>query len=179
MDSLQPDNNGSKPLRIMTIIMSVIALILVVIILLLIFVVSPMGVSGTSMMPGIEDGQHIMVLKVNYKLNRGDIVVFKRPDNDHPPIKRIIAMEGDTVRYSEGVWYVNGEALVEDYVDCLYPADYLAGSTERAALSSLEGLKVNEGELFVLGDNRRVSEDSHKYGCIKIEWLIGKMIAVY
>lgn len=155
--------------------------LLAVAVIVLFFIVTPTLVSGESMLPTLEDGQHMMVLKVGYDVNKGDIIVFERPGSENPPVKRVIAMGGDTVRFRDGVWYVNDEALYEDYIlGDGYPSDYMTLG-DPAVSSALigGGLTLAEDELFVLGDNRRISYDSHSYGAIKRDWIVGKVVAVY
>ena len=122
-------------------------------------------VIGPSMLPSFEDGQRILVSKVAYYLHepeRGDVVVFQSPTNRREDyIKRIIALPGDTVRVNAGAVYVNGTKLKEPYIK--NPADY-----------TLEQLKIPENNYFVLGDNRRVSNDSHNGWLVPREKIIGK-----
>ena len=116
------------------------------------------------------------------KISRGDIILFERPGSEYPPVKRVIAVAGDTVMFN-GVWVVNGEPLQEDYIlEESYESDYISPYTCDSAeiFDSLStGLTLQEGQLFVLGDNRNNSYDSHKYGAISAEWVIGKVVNVY
>jgi len=122
-------------------------------------------VIGPSMWPSFEDGQRILVSKVVYYFHepeRGDVVVFQSPTELREDyIKRIIALPGDTVRVNAGVVYVNGTKLKEPYIK--NPADY-----------TLKELKIPENNYFVLGDNRRVSNDSHNGWLVPRQKIIGK-----
>jgi signal peptidase I len=122
-------------------------------------------VIGPSMLPNFEDGQRILVSKLAYRLHepqRGDVVVFQSPTNrGEDYIKRIIALPGDTVRVNAGEVYVNGTKLHEPYI--ANPADY-----------TLKELKIPENHYFVLGDNRRVSNDSHNGWLVPRQKIIGK-----
>lgn len=174
------DPSKVKMLRAVNIGLSVAIVLLIGAIVTLIFFISPMQVKGESMLATLHPEERVWVQKVGYRLERGDIIVFDR-ENGVPPIKRIIATEGETVRFDSQTqrWYVDGEALEETYLQSplVYRADYWIETpqTLREALTG-KGLKVGEGELFVLGDNRNNSKDSHEYGCIPLQSVKGKRI---
>lgn len=181
----QTEQTSPKTRRInrgVTAVVAVIFAALIITLIVLFFVVTPYVVSGESMTPTLQDGDRIMVLKTGYEISRGDIILFERPGSEYPPVKRVIAVAGDTVMFN-GVWVVNGEPLQEDYIlEESYESDYISPYTCDSAeifdaLST--GLTLQEGQLFVLGDNRNNSYDSHKYGAISTEWVIGKVVNVY
>ncbi len=126
-------------------------------------------VDGYSMVPTLQDGEYVLVSKLAYRLGEpqhGDIIVFKYPGEPQQDlIKRIIGLPGDSVRVTGSVVYVNGQSLVEPYI---------------AASPVYQGQwKVPEGYLFVLGDNRNDSSDSHSWGLLPIENVIGKALLIY
>ena len=144
-------------------------LMAVVLFLLLNAVTSRVRVYNISMQPTLYECNLLVVNKFAYKLGtpkRGDIVIFHyqgTPTEDY--IKRVIGLPGDTVNISNGVVQVNGQTLTEPYI---------------AALPKYTGTwMVPEGELFVLGDNRNLSSDSHEWGFVKQEWIVGKAVLVY
>lgn len=113
---------------------------------------------GESMMPTIHDGDLLVGTRVFKELNRGDIITAKQLSASGeiiPVVKRVIALEGDTVEISNNVVIVNGVALSEDYI--LEPMD-----------TSDITLVVEEGHVFILGDNRNNSFDSRRAGTIKV-----------
>jgi signal peptidase I len=121
------------------------------------------------MVPTLQDGEYVLVSKLSYKLgepHHGDIIVFKYPGE--PPqdlIKRIIGLPGDSVQVSGLVVYVNGQPLDEPYI---------------AAAPIYQGnWQVPDGFLFVLGDNRNDSSDSHAWGLLPVGNVIGKAILIY
>ena len=126
-------------------------------------------VDGFSMKPSLQDGEYILVSKLSYKLGapqRGDIVVFIFPVNPAEDlIKRVIGLPGDTVTVQAGVLSINGVAIDEPYINA--PPAY-EGSW-----------KVAPDELFVLGDNRNDSRDSHQWGLLPIKNVIGKAVLIY
>lgn len=126
-------------------------------------------VDGFSMRPTLQDGEYILVNKLAYKFSepvRGDIVVFVFPVNpEEDLIKRIIGVPGDTITIQDGMLTVNGVVVDEPYINA--PPAY-NGTWQ-----------VPEGELFVLGDNRNDSRDSHQWGLLPIENVIGRAVLIY
>ncbi len=126
-------------------------------------------VDGFSMRPTLQDGEYILINKLAYTLDepmRGDIVVFVFPVNpEEDLIKRIIGLPGDTVTIQDGVLSINGAVVNEPYINA--PPAY-NGSWP-----------VSEGELFVLGDNRNDSRDSHQWGLLPLENVIGRAVLIY
>ena len=126
-------------------------------------------VDGFSMIPTLKDGEFVLVSKVNYRfgsVERGDIIVFHFPlDPQQELIKRVIGLPGDKVRVQNGSVSVNGQVLSEPYI---------------AAAPAYSGeWVVPEGQLFVLGDNRNDSSDSHSWGFLPFEKVVGKAVVIY
>ena len=148
----------------------VIALAIFVVVYL--FLVQPHQVKGKSMYPNFEDGEYLLTDKVSYKLGqpkRGDVIVFKAPENEkYDYIKRIIGVPGDSVSVSGGHIYINGQGLEEDYL----PGEYetRGGSFLREGQSVV----VKDGEYFCVGDNRSHSSDSREWGMVPFENIIGR-----
>jgi signal peptidase I len=126
-------------------------------------------VDGFSMIPTLQNGEYILVNKLAYQIgqpNRGDIIVFRLPgDESQDLIKRVIGLPGDTVRVSDGIVTINGEKLEEPYIaqNPVYFGEWT----------------VPEGNLFVLGDNRNDSRDSHQWGLLPLDNVIGKSVLIY
>ena len=171
-------------LSIINKILAVIIVLLILSILVVVFVVSPKTIVGESMMPTLKNEQTIWIQKVGYKLKHGDIIVFELSNEAKPPIKRIIAMEGDTIRFDSKnkVWVRNGEPIAEPYTQLAHNNDTYAYSyfensvNDLASILQDKGLTLQKDELFVLGDNRNISYDSHNYGVIKTSWVKGKYL---
>ena len=126
-------------------------------------------VDGFSMRPTLEDGEFVLVSKLNYQfgeVERGDIIVFHFPmDPEQELIKRVIGLPGDHIRVGEGAVSVNGQVLNEPYI---------------AAAPAYTGeWDVPDGHLFVLGDNRNDSSDSHSWGLLPAENVVGKAVVIY
>jgi len=133
------------------------------------FVFTPVVVKGDSMDPTLIDGERVIALK-NTEIKRFDIVTFPAPDDEGKNyIKRVIGLPGDVVAYKNDELYINGKKYDEPYLD-----EFKSKLTDNQPLTydfdltELFGSeKVPEGELFVLGDNRRISKDSRIIGTIK------------
>ena len=146
--------------------------------LVIVFIVQPVKVEGTSMLPRLHDGERIFVNKLIYydeygwapKLDRGDIVVFWFPDEPSKSyIKRVIGLPGDTVEVNEGVVRVNGRDIQEDYLD---PSLNLAHRSQ-------DPLYVKANYYFVMGDNRDNSSDSRIWGLVPKKYIYGKALFRY
>lgn len=126
-------------------------------------------VEGGSMEPSLHDGEFVVINRLAYRWNdpqRGEIIVFRFPlDPERRFIKRIIGLPGDEVTVQEGNVSVNGLPLQEPYVSA--PPRYDGTWT------------VEEGHVFVLGDNRNNSSDSQNWGSLRTDEIIGKAIIVY
>jgi signal peptidase I len=136
------------------------------------FIAQPFIVSGASMEPTFEDGEYLIVDQISYRFkepSRGDVIVFKYPIDERKFfIKRIIGLPGETVEVLDGKVFVNQqeklskEALVEPYTNM---------PTIGPISTSLE-----EGEYFVLGDNRAASSDSRLWGVLPRKDIVGRPI---
>jgi len=132
-------------------------------------VVARVVVQKISMMPSLEPGEVLLVNKLKYKFSDiayGDIITFHYPaDPTLDYVKRAIGLPGDEVVVDDGVVAINGQALYEPYI---------------SAAPEYEGVwNVPDDALFVLGDNRNPSADSHVWGYVPMENVIGKAFAVY
>ncbi|OES43633.1 signal peptidase I [Domibacillus iocasae] len=142
------------------------------------FIFAPIVVDGLSMMPTLESGDRMIVNKLGDP-DRLDIVVFHAPENKDY-IKRVIGLPGETVEYKDDVLYVDGKVIDEPYLD-EYKSEVTDGPlTPDFTLAEITGQEtVPEGEIFVLGDNRRFSKDGRHIGTIKIDEIVGETKLVY
>ena len=135
----------------------------------------PIIVQQESMQPNFYSGDYLITSRQAYRLfgqpERGDVIVFKSHLYDEKGkkknlIKRIIGLQGDTVEIKNGDVYINGELLQEEYV------------AEQGLSGEMEAVTVPEGRLFVMGDNRRVSQDSRspEVGTIEMDSIVGKVV---
>lgn len=146
-------------------------------ILLRLFIVEPRFIPSLSMFPTFDVGDQLLVDKVSNKLKRPyqrrDVVVFHPSEtyveltgNNDALIKRIVGVSGDTINVRDGKLFVNGVQQIESYIN--ESPDY-----------NLDDMKVPEGMLLVLGDNRNHSFDSHIWGFLPQENVIGRAVVKY
>ena len=135
-------------------------------------VVEAYKIPSTSMVPTLEVGDRLLVNKFIYffkKPQRFEVVVFKPPpevSNDKIFIKRIVGLPGDVVAVRENKLFVNGQAIDEDYIN--EPIFY-----------QLPAKEIPPEMVFVMGDNRNRSHDSHVWGTLPMENLLGRAILRY
>lgn len=126
-------------------------------------------VDGFSMLPTLHDGEFVLINKLAYQTGsptRGDIIVFRStttPGLDL--IKRIIGLPGDRIIIQGGKVMINGSPTDEPYINSV---PYYNGTWQ-----------VPAGNLFVLGDNRNDSSDSHLWGFLPLQNVVGKALLIY
>lgn len=135
----------------------------------------PIVVKQESMQPTFYSNDYVIVSRQAYNLfgdvERGDVIVFKSDLVDENGeqkhlIKRVIAVGGDTIEIRDGYVYLNGEMLDEPYV------------AEEGISGEMSSVTVEEGKMFVMGDNRRVSQDSRspELGQVEESSIVGKVV---
>ena len=146
--------------------------------LVVVFIVQPVKVEGTSMLPRLHDGERIFVNKLIYydeyrwapRIERGDIVVFWFPDDPSKSyIKRVVGLPGETVEVREGNVLINGSMLEEKYLD----------PKENLSTRSQTPVYVKPNYYFVMGDNRDNSSDSRSWGLVPKKYIYGKALLRY
>ena len=144
---------------------------LIVVVLLFTLLFRIVNVSGPSMLPTLQSNDRVLLTSYFYQPKQGDVVVITHTAKlQEPIIKRVIALENHTVDidFETGTVYVDGQALDESaYIEngiTTQPSDYTYPLT------------VPPGHLFVLGDNRAVSNDSRSsaVGMIDERYVLGK-----
>ena len=128
------------------------------------FFIQMCTVSGESMCPTFDDGNLLLMNKINYELQRMDVVVVKKDGN--LIIKRAVGLPGETIKIENNQILIN-QNPVEDVVNC----ETVSGIAESE-------ISLKDGEYFVLGDNRGASLDSRdeRIGIIKESEIVGKVI---
>jgi signal peptidase I len=141
-----------------------------IIFLVIHFTIQNYMVDGTSMQPSLKNNQFVLVNKLAYLFHapeRGDVIVFHWPvDTNKDLIKRVIGLPGDVIVTTSRTVEVDGVVLNEPYISI--PANPIA----------LRWV-VPPNDYFVMGDNRRVSDDSRDWGFVPKSYIIGKAVLVY
>lgn len=168
------------------------------------FLFEPYQIPSGSMMPGLKEGDFILVNKYAYglKINRtddsfalksdpeyGDVVVFLEPNTKIPFIKRLIAKPGDRVAYRNKVIYLNGNPLAQEILD-KDSTEYLLKEvfntssrtiriTQPQRNDFMDEIIVPEGKYFVMGDNRDNSNDSRYWGFVPRSHFFGRGLLIW
>jgi signal peptidase I len=149
----------------------VVPLMLGLVAIILVFYVffSSAVVDGDSMAPTLSSGDYLLITHGAAGLKRGDIIVAKVVEREGTVelVKRVIALPGDTVEIKHDVAYVNG-AREPDRGQFVLPRYSV----------SLGPYKVPSGTVYVLGDNRPISEDSRYIGPVPESGIKGRAIFV-
>jgi signal peptidase I len=152
-----------------------IAIAVIVGILFITFVGQRTVVYGMSMSPTLDNGDQLVIEKISPKIGgikHGDIVTIyihgMLDEGKDYLIKRVIAIAGDRIKIEDGVVYLNGNPLVEDYIR----GDYTYEERLRSEIT------IEEGQVFVMGDNRLKggSNDSRSLGVFDVSAIRGKAI---
>lgn len=140
------------------------------------FIFTPTTVLGKSMSPTYENSDKIVVSKTS-KIEHFDVIVFNAPDNKGERyIKRVIGLPGDSIQMKDDILYINGEAFFEPYLKENKEENVLDKLTEDFTLQEKYGVvEVPANMLFVMGDNRLISNDSRIFGFISNDSVIGEV----
>lgn len=167
---------------------AVIAGAIVIAVVVRTFVFQTFWIPSPSMSTTLVKDDRVLVNKLSYRfhdVNRGDVVVFERPDNMPESnikdlIKRVVALPGERVSIIDQKVRIDGRALDEPYtnglpteprVACAQPADLTGIDTEA-------GYEIPEGHVLVLGDNRTDSTDGRCFGPIDEDLIVGRAFVI-
>ncbi len=176
------------------------ALIAVLIYVAIRSLILPYEVEGASMNPNLHNSDRLLVSRQSYlhvdvigvfgflpwvdgsgshdvypfgQPERGDVIVFEppvTPASNQPYVKRIIGLPGERISFDNGYVYVDGVKLDETYID-----GAITVCDDQAACDLAE-VPVPDGMVYVLGDNRRRSEDSRTFGFVDVDSIIGQAV---
>lgn len=179
--------------------------VLILVFVLRSFVVEPFTIPSSSMEPTLQVGDYILVNKWVYGVrvplvgtrligdrepDRGDIMVFRNPENPRINyIKRVVGIPGDHIEYENKRLTINGEPAPVELVkkvgslitslETLGAMKHSIQVIETVNRTPSFSFKVNEGEYFVLGDNRDNSRDSRVWGTVPDDHIVGKAFAIW
>lgn len=156
------------------------------------YIVQAFKIPSGSMIPTLLIGDHILVNKFIYGTKipltdkkilvwrspeRGDIIVFKYPENPKKDfIKRVIATGGDVIEERDKIVYVNGKPLYEPYA---YHVDRTIRPGGNDPRDNFGPVLVPKDKVFVMGDNRDQSYDSRYWGFVDMKDIRGKALLIY
>lgn len=137
---------------------------IVIALLIHVFLAQATRVYGQSMEPNLHTNMRLVVEKVSYRLHgpqRGDVVVLRVRPGDEMLIKRVIALPGEEVSIHDGQVFIDGQPLDEPYLD-------------QETRGNLAPRVVPPLHVFVMGDNRRASNDSRSFGPVHLDNIVGR-----
>ncbi len=158
------------------------------------FLLQAYRIPSSSMEDTLLKGDHILATKYNYGMTmpftthklwgkdrvpeRGDVVIFTfPPDHSKDFVKRVIGLPGDTLYVKDKIVYINGEPFSADhekYTDSGILTEGIAGVRD-----NMDPITVQQGHVFVMGDNRDQSYDSRFWGQVPVEFIKGKAFILY
>ncbi|KOS01633.1 MULTISPECIES: signal peptidase I [Paenibacillus] len=162
----------------------IIALVLVFLIRWLLF--KPFIVDGPSMQPNFHTGERVIVNEILYDFRApkpGEVIVFHVPEEGRDFIKRVIAVEGDTVKVEGDTITVNGKPIQESYLKAPLEEAHQNGELYNKFTNfpneKFKDGKVPAGHIFVMGDNRSNSTDSRMLGYIDLKEVVGRADVIF
>ncbi len=140
------------------------------------FVVQAFYVPSGSMLPTLQIGDRIVVIKFGYTIQRGDIVVFKRPPKDVGTtdadlVKRVVGLPGETISSVHDTVYINGHPIKEPWLPPL------VGVCAESSYA-IPPTKIPPAHYFVMGDCRGDSADSRSWGTLPASLIVGKVVVI-
>ncbi len=188
--------------------------IFLIVLLLRSFLIEPFRIPSNSMMPTLLTGDFILVNKYDYGIRlpminkkvfsigdpeRGDVMVFRFPEDDKTPfIKRVVAVPGDQITYTDKTLFVNGIKIEQEKIGVYQGVGSGTGMTGAELLQEnldpvlhsilvspdrrskeIKDFVVPEGEYFVMGDNRDNSLDSRFWGTVPDKNIIGRAFRIW
>ena len=157
-----------KNISIYTVFTSITIMIIIV---LRSFVIMPFYVRGTAMNPNYTEGSYLLINKLNKNYQRGEVVIFKNPQKENFLIKRIVALPNEKVQIKENAVYLYNPKI-SDFHQLV--ESYLPENTQTISLNE-NIVELQSDEYFLLGDNRKRSQDSRSFGAINKSNIVGKV----
>lgn len=180
MSEFNDETNNNTVLNTVLDWIETIVMYIFVVILIFSFVLRVVVVEGKSMMVTLYDKDLLVVTNILYEPENNDIIVLNSDMLDKTVVKRVIAVEGQTVEidYNNNYVAVDGEKLTENYIkESVMYDDKLEFDQKYFDVNSQKYIyKVPENCVFVLGDNRNHSSDSRYFGCVDVDDILGKVI---
>mgnify|MGYP001601673627 CR=1 FL=1 len=137
------------------------------------FLFKPFYVEGASMEPNFQEHEYLIIDELSYRFHqprRGDTVVFRYPLNPAMHyLKRVIALPGDRIKIEDGVITLFNKANTEGKI---FDQSFIKGVETKGSID----LTLKEDEFFMMGDNRDNSYDSRRFGPVKKDLIVGRVL---
>ncbi len=185
----QPDSAWSSVLDDITDVIESIIFSVFIVLLVFTYLFRLSDVSGPSMEPTLKEKDRVVISPLLYTPEQNDIIIINSKNLDKLIVKRIVALEGQSVNidFDEGIVYVDGRALDEqlyikgdDGSEPVLEADHFVNTLTTSDMGAFSSYPVTvpEGCVFVLGDNRNRSKDSKhaELGFVPEEEIVGKVV---
>ncbi|OHA21376.1 MAG: signal peptidase I [Candidatus Taylorbacteria bacterium RIFCSPHIGHO2_01_FULL_51_15] len=148
-----------------------VVLALAIVIPIRLFIAQPFIVSGASMVPSFESGHYLIIDELSYRFDepkRGDVVVFRFPaEQSKFLIKRVAGLPGETLEIQGDIVTIKSEGNPSGF-------EWQQGEISESRNENDLSVTLEQGEYFVLGDNRAESADSRLWGPLKREFIVGR-----
>ncbi len=169
--TLAPGVRQSSGERIARFIILPLVALLTLIILVFFFFFQAVGIDGPSMLPTLRSADRVLITRGATSLHRGDVVVLVADEGGTKTelVKRVVGVAGDMVEIRNDVAIVNG-VREPDYGQQLDAPRYA---------DSFPAVRVPDGHLYIMGDNRPLSEDSRYIGTVPVSGVMGRVVAVF
>ncbi len=177
----QTDSSPKTFLSTMFDLLEVFAYAIAMMIIVFLFVIKFVTVDGNSMLYTLYNEERLVIYNLFYTPETNDVIVINYEDRNELLVKRVIGVEGDKIKINFDTWdiWVNDKILDQSYLK-LNP-EYKKVPMENGHLTDLDenncvSFTVDEGKVFVLGDNRNHSSDSRVFGQMDINEIMGKVV---
>ncbi len=159
-----------SPAEVLADMVKTMLLALLLALLIRTFFVEVYLVFGPSMEPSLYEGERVLVNKLAYRLREprsGEVVVFAEPGGKNRSlVKRVVGISGQKLEVRSGSVFLDGEMVREHYV--ISPSE-----------DTVPPQTIDEGKIFVMGDNRSNSVDSRYFGPVAVDAVRGKAFLVF
>jgi signal peptidase I len=135
--------------------------------------------TSPAMMPSVQEGTVVFVNRTSFKvrdLKRGEIVLVRIPGSETQVIRRIVGLPGETVEMQEGHVFINGNKIDEPWLGALGTDE---PRVEYPQPDFFPSITMPEGRYYLLGDFRKVGNDSRQFGGVTRDAILGTVWTIF